>query len=221
MRSAPLLAAIVALGCGTNRPDIPKELLEFDGGGGSSNYPAVGAPPYVVGSVIPNQSYQGWRNPKAANYDPAAFETISFGDYYDPAGTTYEILLINTSAIWCSACKIEHGGSGQSPSLNAHNAELAPKGLVIVSLLFEDGQSNPSEAQDLVNWTSTYETEFPMALDPEYQMKAFQPNKSLAPFNMIVDARTMQILATYAGDQAAEIWPFIEQELDEREAAGN
>jgi len=221
MRAA-LLLAVAALGCGTNRPDIPKELLEFDGSGGTSaSYPTVGAPPYVIGSVIPNQTYQGWRDPKAANYDPAAFESISFGDYYDPAGANHEILLINTSAIWCSACKIEHGGSGQSPSLNAHYAELSPKGLVILSLLFEDGQNNPAEANDLVNWTQTFETTFPMALDPEYQMKAFQPNKALAPFNMIVDARTMTIIATYVGDQAAEIWPLIEQELETREASGN
>jgi hypothetical protein len=60
-----------------------------------------------------------------------------------------------------------------------------------------------------------------MALDPEYQMKAFQPDKKLAPFNMIVDARTMQILATYVGDQPAKIWPLIEQELETRAASDN
>lgn len=222
MKRALWMIGLLALGCGTNRPDIPQELLEFEGGTGATggNYPSG---PYgsTPGEVAPNLTFtQGWLDPKAAGYDPATLAPIAFSDFYDPTGTTYEILLVNTSATWCSACKIEHGGSGQSPSLNAHMAELGPKGLVILSLLFEDASNNDAEPNDLVDWTKSFETEFPMALDPEYQMKTFQPNKSLAPFNMVIDARTMTILETYVGDQAAQIWPFIEQKLDERAAGG-
>lgn len=221
MRAAALLG-LLALACGTNRPDIPDELLNLDGGtgGGAANYPAG---PYgtEVGSVVADVTFfQGWTNPRAANYDPTALAPIAFSDFHDPDGETYEILLVNTSAIWCSACKIEHGGTGQSPSLNDHHAELSPKGFVILSTLFEDATKQPADVANLVTWTQTFETEFPMALDPEYQMGAFQPDKGLAPYNLVIDARTMTILNAYVGDQAAVMWPFIEAELDARAAGG-
>jgi hypothetical protein len=222
-----LLAASLALsiaGCGTNRPTIPAELLALDGGGGTSaGYPMgpyANAKDGLVGGIAEDKLFQGWMSPRAAGYDPAALEPISFADFYDPTGEKYEILMVNTAAIWCVACQIEHGGSANRPSLNAHFEALAPKGLAILSLLFEDGSRNPAEANDLVNWTKKFQTNFPMALDPEYQMTTYQPDKSRAPFNMVIDARTMKIMATFIGDQPTEIWPLIEKELDARAAAG-
>jgi hypothetical protein len=225
MRRASQAALLsLALGaCGTNRPTIPDELMAQDGGGGASaGYPEgpyASAQDGLIGRVAENKTFhEGWMSPSAAGYDPATLGPISFGDFYDPTGDKYEILMVNTAAIWCVACQIEHGGSAKSPSLNEHAQTLAPKGLAILSLLYEDAANNPAEPNDLVNWTKNFETSFPMALDPEYQMASFQPNKKLAPFNMVLDARTMKILATYIGDQAAQIWPFIEQELDRRAA---
>lgn len=213
MRASALVLALVAIGCGTNRPDIPDKYLQFDGGS-TANYPSG---PYgsAKGDIAENLTFtQGWMNPAAVNYDVAQLAPISFADFYDPTGETYEILLVNTSAIWCSACKIEH------ETLNGHVAELGPKGFTILSLLFEDASNNPADVNNLVTWTQTFETAFPMALDPEYQMKTFQPNKALAPFNMVIDCRTMTILETYVGDQAGTMWPFITAELDKRTASG-
>jgi hypothetical protein len=221
--SLAVLLSLWLAGCGTNRPTIPEELLTLDGSGGTiAGYPEgpyANAKDGLLGGVVENKTfYEGWLNPSAAGYDPAALGRISFGDFYDPTGETYELLMVNTAAIWCEACKIEHGGSANRPSLNAHYRTLSPKGLVILSLLFEDSERNPAEPNDIVNWTKTFKTEFPMALDPEYQMASYQPDKTRAPFNMVIDTRTMKIVATYVGDQAALMWPFIEQELDARAA---
>ena len=219
MRALLFTVALCAIACGTNRPEIPQELLAIEGGV-TANYPQG---PYgtAKGDVVANITFfQGWMNPKAVGYDPAELEPISFADFYDPDGSQYELLLVNTSAIWCAACKIEHGGSGASPSLNEHHAELSPKGFAVLSLLFEDNEKNPADVANLVTWTETFQTEFPMALDPEYQMGTFQPDKGLAPYNLVIDARTMQVVEFYIGDQAGVMWPFIEAELDKRAASG-
>lgn len=227
MRAPVAIVAIVALvvlsalGCGTNRPDIPDDLKNPSTGTCPSGYPAG---PYGagIGDTAPCLTFQqGWLDPLAAGFDPAALAPISFNDFHDPTGTTNEILLVNTAAIWCQACKVEHGGSGQRPSLNEHAETLGPKGLVILSLLFEDGEKEPADEQNLGQWTQSYATAFPMALDPEYQMKVFQPNKSLAPYNVAIDLRTMKVLEFWVGDHPEETWPFIEQILDERAASGD
>lgn len=214
---------VLCVACGTNRPDIPEELLQTGTGGGTAGYPAG---PYAenfktdVGKVIPNLTFaQGWMDPIASGFDTAALAQISFSDFYDPDGTKgNEILLINTAAIWCGACKGEHGGTPKSPSLSTHYTELSPQGFVILSLLFEDNQSNPATPSQLAVWADTYGTNFPFALDPEYQMEVFGSPKASAPLNLAVDLRNMQLLAGWVGDHPELIWPFIEKELDEREA---
>lgn len=206
--------AVLALGCGTNRPDIPDHLLQSGSGGGPANYPAG---PYGkdVGDVVENFTFtSGWLNPVAANHDPAQFAPISFADFHDPAGTQAELILLNTAAVWCVACKIEHGGSSSSKNLNEHFDELSPKGLRLLSLLFQDAKGDPATAAHLVSWTQAYETRFPMALDPEYQMGRFGPANQ-APLNILVDARTMKIMAATSGDPST-LWPQIEAELDAR-----
>jgi hypothetical protein len=224
MRSVALALVLACVACGTNRPDIPPELLQETGsGGGSGDYPSG---PYAanfktdVGKVVPNLQFaQGWLDPAAANQDIAQLAPISFGDFYDPDGTKgNELMLVNTAAIWCSACKGEHGGTSSQPSLSEHYAELSPRGLVVLSLLFEDNASNPATTSHLANWAKAYDTNFPFALDPEYQMIVFGSPKANAPLNLVIDLRTMKLLAGWVGDQAALIWPFIESELDAREA---
>ncbi len=217
-RVLAVLTAIAAIGCGTNRPDIPKELLQPAGDSGASGYPAG---PYgsSEGDTVENFLFtQAWLDPEAAGYDPAKLAPIQFSDFYDPDGTKgIEILLVNTAAVWCSACKAEHGGSGSTKNLNDHFDELSPKGFRILSLLFQDAQSNPATPDHLVAWTSSFETHFPMGLDPEFQMGRYATSET-APLNMVVDARTMKILKKYVGDQSAVIWPYIESELDKRAA---
>jgi hypothetical protein len=224
MRTAFVLALVLGcVACGTNRPDIPPELLQNGSGGGTANYPAG---PYAVnfktdvGKPVDNLTFaKGWLDPVAANQDVAALVAIAFADFYDPDGTKgNELLLLNTAAIWCSACKAEHGGTGNVPSLAERYTEFSSRGLVIFSLLFEDAQNNPAQPSNLATWAQSFDTNFPFALDPEYQMLVFGSPKTNAPLNVVVDLRNMQLLAGWTGDHPELIWPFIEQELDKREA---
>jgi len=212
---------VLASGCGTNRPEIPDDYKTGGSGGGVSGYPEG---PYAqniqadVGKPIMDVSFaKGWKDPSAANFDPAQLEPIALSDFYDPDGTKgYELLLLNTAAVWCGACKNEHGGTADSPSLSEHYDALGPRGLVILSALFQDASSNPATEKNLEAWAKTFGTNFPFVLDPEYQLGGRYVDPQTAPLNLIVDARTMKLLLGTTGDQAAVIWPFIESELQKR-----
>jgi hypothetical protein len=210
----------LAAGCGTNRPDIPDD-YKTGGSGGASGYPAGPYAQDIVGDtglpVADVHFAKGWLNPKADGYDPAKLVPISLSDFYDPDGSKgNELLLLNTAAVWCSACKNEHKGNSSTPSLSDHVAALGPRGLVVVSSLFQDASSDPATEQDLATWASTFETDFPFVLDPEYQLGGRYVDSATAPLNLVVDARTMKLLHGWTGDQSAVIWPFVEAELQKR-----
>lgn len=211
--SAMLLALLAGVGaCGGNAPEVPAELLEAGSGCSATDYPSegMGSEP---GDVVANVCFTGYRAP--ARVAPLAEnrETIAFSDYYDPAGTKgVSLLLINTAAIWCSACVSEHH------TLPDYQNELGEQGLVILSLLFQDSAREPASFEDLERWIDKFGTNFPMATDPDLALESYASYAS-APLNMLVDPRSMKILRKYVGDQGSVMWPYIEAELARRSTA--
>jgi hypothetical protein len=51
-----------------------------------------------------------------------------------------------------------------------------------------------------------------MVLDPSYSFGA-HASAETAPLNLVIDARTMTLIAKYVGDQSAVMWPTIEGAL--------
>jgi hypothetical protein len=207
-RPAPFVALLVA--CGTNRPEIPPELLVPVSGCSALEYPEgpYGAEP---GDVASDLCFQGWPRPESVHHEADTLTSLSFGRYFDPSGERYELLLVNSAALWCAACQSEH------EDLPERYAEYGPRGLVILSALFQDQKGDPATVDDLALWVETYATPFPMALDPDYQLGVYAPAGS-APLNLLLDARTMVILEKFTGDQSTVLWPLVEAELDRREA---
>jgi hypothetical protein len=201
-----LLGSALQLACGSNRPEIPPELL-VAGGCDAPGYPAgpYGGEP---GDIVQNYCFQGFRSPVAGS--DAALESLAFGDFYDPEGQRYELLLVNSAAIWCSACQVEH------QTLPAIYGDLSGRGLGLLSALFQDAERDPSSRDDLDVWIETFEPNFPMALDPDYQLGAYASAET-APLNLVVDARTMRIERKFIGDQASVLWPYLEEELAGRD----
>lgn len=206
--SLPLV--VLACACGSNRPEIPPELLTAPENCGAFGYPEG---PYgtEAGAVAANACFKGWSRPNETPHEADTITDLTFGRYYDPAGDRYELLLVNSAALWCSACQVEHG------ELPERYEEFGPRGLVILSALFQDREGEPAGLDDLTLWVETFGTPFPMALDPDYQLGTYAPAAS-APLNLLLDARTMRILEKFTGDQSAVLWPLVEAELSQREA---
>ncbi len=209
---AALAAALLALGCGSNAPEVPDELLATDSGCGAPAYPDAGIGS-EVGDVLENQCFTGYRAPARAKPSAATRETLAFSDYYDPVGTKgATLLLVNTAAIWCGACISEHH------DLPARQAQLGEQGLVIFTTLLQDAKRDPASLEDVENWIGKFGTNFPIVNDPEQHLTDYSPPE-LAPLNMVIDARSMKILQKYEGDQGEVMWPYIESVLAARAAS--
>jgi hypothetical protein len=208
--ASALVAAALSLACGSNAPEVPKELLASDSGCAAPDYPREGLGS-ETGSVVANACFVGYRAPDRVRPTAEHRETLAFSDFYDPAGTKgVSLLLINTSAIWCMACVDEHR------TLPEHQSELGPQGLVILSTLFQDAKREPATLEDVERWIDNFDTNFPMVADPDIQLERYA-SSDLAPLNMVVDPRSMRILRKYVGNQGT-LWPYIESELKARSA---
>lgn len=208
-----LPAALLALGgaaCGTNAPEVPPALLSGESSDcGAPDYPRDGIGT-EAGDVAQNACFLGYRAPDRLALTEANREVVAFSDYYDPTGSKgVSLLLVNTSAIWCSACVNEHR------TLPDYQRELGSQGLVILSTLFQDAERNGASLSDVERWISNFDTNFPMVADPDVSLAKYA-SPELAPLNMLIDPRSMKILQKYVGDQGAVMWPFIEAELAER-----
>jgi hypothetical protein len=193
------------LACGSNTPQIPPELLE-SGGCNSPDYPS-GPFGTEEGDTLADACFQGFRNPSLVSHSQSSLRSIAFADYYDPTGSKgYQLILINTAAVWCSACRSEHEG------LTEKNRAYGPRGLRILSTLFQDARRDPATLRDLSTWVETFSSDYAMVLDPDYQLGGFASAET-APLNLVVDARTMKIEKKLLGDQASVLWPFIDASL--------
>lgn len=211
---ATALLALLAGACGTNRPEIPPELLRDQpaaSGCETADYPPG---PYGddAGTLAADRCFQGWRAPQKTAHTATALEDVSLGNFYDPDGSRYEILLLNTAAVWCAVCKTEH------QTLPEHYAEYAPRGLAVLSALFQNNAGKPAELSDLKTWVEAYDVPFPMVLDPDYQLQDYASAET-APLNLVIDARTMRIMAKFIGNQSRDLWQLIDDELTRREAS--
>jgi hypothetical protein len=213
-------------GCGSddpNQPTIPGESVDTSGGAddrggiteiatGGEAVVAYPAPPYgtEVGAVIENLKFVGWKQPTAAGYAEGSFETVSMSDFYDPDGTkSIKLILINASAVWCQPCNLEAGHIRDAGLRGTYKA----KGVEFIFSLFEDALSNPAKPQDLVNWSTRYEVDYPMVLDPALKLGSYFAYDA-TPLNLVIDARTMRIVDRLMGGMIdAQTWGFVDDHL--------
>jgi hypothetical protein len=210
------LASVAWLaGCGTNNAgDIPPDLLATlkelnnprDGG---VTYPG---PPYgtKVGAVVGDLCFEGWMDPAASDYDPAKTKQICLSDFH--ADKDARLLLIESCAIWCVACKFEYGGSGDRPSLTKQLAQRKDKGFRVFGTIFQNGQTGAATIQDAKVWSSTYSLDFPFAVDHDHYIAQFTSPK-IAPFNMLIDTRTMKVVLALDGDEPAILFGKVDSFL--------
>lgn len=207
-RTLTSCVALAAAACGSNTPEKPADLGSLESCV-ALEYPAgpFGTEP---GDVVRNACFEGWARPDRVERRAETLEPIALSDFYDPDGTRgVHLLLVNTAALWCSACRIEH------EDLFEYAERLRPRGLAVLSALFQGVEREPANLEDLTLWVETYRTNFPMLLDPGYSFGLYASAET-APLNLVVDARTMRILKKYIGDQAAVMWPYVEGELSRR-----
>jgi hypothetical protein len=216
-------AVVLALalgGCGSD----DEAGRDFDRGGkvgsgtnivapGGGMVPLYPAPPYgtTPSSVVENFAFLGWKAPQAVNFEETAFERVSLADFYDPDGTKgIKMIVLNGSAVWCGVCNVEAGDINRSKKY----AEYKARGVEFVWSLFEDARGGPATPDDLANWASYYEVDFPMVLDPSLKLGAFFSSDA-TPLNLLIDARTMRIVDKLLGYNPSTHWETIDYYLQD------
>ena len=134
----------------------------------------------VVGSTLKNHTFL---NPKTG-------KPVKLSDLY--LHPEKKVLLINSSAGWCSVCKAE------SWTLRTVYNTYAPQGLEIWYTLFEDYDAKPVSLGFWQKWTQSMNPNFPCLLDSQFEMGLYF-NVSATPMNMLVDLETMQIVYLQTG----------------------
>lgn len=144
-------------------------------------------------------------------YETSEGDYLSLADIY--ADEEAKLLLITTSAGWCSAC-IE-----EQPYLQQWYTDHYEDGLRIVVTLFEDENLVPANLGYASDWKSRFSLTFPVVVDPsvEYsdlgmsmtQMGWYYDTK-LAPMQMLVDAKTMKILSLDVGASTDTLYQKIQ-----------
>ncbi|MEP7122542.1 MAG: hypothetical protein ABJE95_16590 [Byssovorax sp.] len=217
-----------ALGCnedGTNGSDSPPP----------DNQPVVmtlGYPagPYNVqpGDVIADFAFLGVPNPaKGATlgpiklsdfYNPHADDpsympaNASVDDRLYPAGSPYgpgtkkpRALAVNIGAVWCGPCNFE-----AKTELPSHYAKYHPLGGEFLFQLADGAtQGTAATQKDLASWTKKYKVDYPSTIDADKQLTAFF-DANAYPANMIIDLRTMRIVAVVAGVPDEAYWGKFE-----------
>ena len=173
------------------------------------DYPAG---PYGTGvhATLENFAFLGWHDPVAANYDVSKLEQVRLSEYYNPDGRSdVKLIWINASAVWCSVCRAELTYIRD----NHVRATFQPKGVQLIETLFEDNKSGPAKPLDLHNWgmQSSFAIDFPLLLDPGFKLGAFFTSDA-TPLNMLVDARTMQVIDATMG-YSQDYWQRVDQLL--------
>ncbi len=171
------------------------------------------APPYgrAPGSVIENLPFLGWPDPAHAAHDPENLVTLSLADFYDPEGErAVELIFVNAIAVWCSVCRLEYDDLRRE----AYYERMRPRGLEMLGVLFEDNQGGSPTLADLAAWSAHFEVDFPFVIDPGFKTSVFF-DRAATPMNMLIDARTMEILSLNTG-YSAEMFDEIEALLEAR-----
>lgn len=200
-----LVLGLTSAGCGSNKPELPPDL----GAPASCVTPGYPAGPYGTepGATVRNACFRGFAAPERSELAEDTLEPLALGDFFDPDGERdTRVLLLNTAALWCAACQIEHR------TLPEHYRALAPRGLAVMTAVFQNERYEPAELGDVVAWVETFGTNFPIVLDPGYSFGLYASAET-APLNLVVDPRSMTILEKFVGDQPAVMWPYIESLL--------
>lgn len=147
----------------------------------------------AVGTRIENLSFVG--------LDNAPFDFASLH-----ADCTRTLLLVSTSAGWCTACREEQ------PKLQSLYENFSASGLVVVVTLFEDDDFETAVLRDVEAWQRRYDLTFPVVLDAPFVLGDYYDRNS-TPMNMLVDLRTMEIVTIQIGAVDSTFETILEAKL--------
>jgi hypothetical protein len=155
--------------------------------------------------VVPNYKFYGYPRPTS---DKTALMEINLADFYNPtgsdaypAGSPYgagtpkpRAVILDRSAVWCGPCNQE-----ARTEIPAKRQEFASQGGEWFVMLAEGSTLGvPATQQDLTNWATKYDLDYPGAIDSKGYMNNIV-GQDAYPGNVILRTRDMKIIKWFAG----------------------
>jgi peroxiredoxin len=142
--------------------------------------------------------YPGFGTEVGSIIEPLEFldtsgEPFGLDDVY--AQGSNRVLLLTTSAGWCTACIEEQS------ALQALYTDYDGQGVEIIVAVFEKGDYEPAGASFAKQWQRRYELTYPVVADPEFIMRSYYPggDASVTPILLVIDVATMTIMERFVG----------------------
>lgn len=123
--------------------------------------------------------------------------TIRLSDYYAESRPGTRILMINAAAGWCAPCMRE------AAALSEFAADYEPRGVVVLTAVFQDQNGDPADTEFVRSWVETFELSVPTLIDSSFQTGVYFDANTM-PANMFVDAETLEILTLAAGAETGD-----------------
>ncbi len=120
----------------------------------------------------------------------------------DPNGNYYRFMLLDISAGWCAPCNQEAQDLGLVGSKKALIDNWRNRGGLFFTVLvqgYDQSTGAPPLPGDLDTWANQHQVQTSLALDPMQNLIAQGINPSAFPTNLVVDLRTMRIVAAWYG----------------------
>jgi thiol-disulfide isomerase/thioredoxin len=123
--------------------------------------------------------------------------TLRLSDYFAENRPGTRIIMINAAAGWCVPCMRE------AAALNALAAEYEPRGVAILTAVFQDQNGDPADAEFVRAWVDSFELTVPALIDSDFQTSVYFDVNTM-PANMFVDAETREILQIATGAETGD-----------------
>jgi len=142
------------------------------------------------GQIFPNLTFEGIRS--AATIDTPS--VVSMSEYYDPAGASYALLHVMGIFLWCPHCNNETNNLAQIASWRADHR------VAVIQIAMEGYGSASPGWNELQKWIRDHNCDFPVVVDGQgAELGQYFPVGSV-PLNIVVNPRTMEILAIDIGE---------------------
>jgi thiol-disulfide isomerase/thioredoxin len=122
------------------------------------------------------------------------------------AESSNRLLLVSTSAGWCTACIDEQ------PTLAQLHEDYTDDGLVVIVAYFENSEFQPATIETAGRWKEQFNLPFDVLSDPEFVFAPYYDSR-LTPMNMLVDLECMEIIRITTGNDPSAIIAIIEAKL--------
>ena len=123
--------------------------------------------------------------------------TVRLSDYSAESRPGTRIIMLSAAAGWCAPCMRE------ASAMPAFAAIYEPRGVAILTAVFQDQNGDPADAEFVRTWVETFDLTVPALIDSSFQTGKYF-DASAMPANMFVDAETLEILDIATGAETGD-----------------